>query len=146
MRGLQIAAVMILLNSQLVAGQELTVRGIVVDKTTGAPVVGAAVEVLTRMLTAMTDSTGHFALRTVSEGPAVLRVRQMGYEDALYSYHFEPDLLPLWIEIAPNPVLIQAIEVVADRFKSRRKRTPIAVQTFTAEQLLVGAGVDLYDL
>lgn len=146
MRTLLFAAIMIRFASQVAAVQDVTVRGVVVDRSTGVGVAGASIEVLPRKAAAITDTTGHFALPRLTEGPVELLVRRLGYEGALLSYDAELDMPLLRIEITPNPVMMQAIEVVADRFKSRRQSAARMLKTYTGEQLLTVPGIDIYDV
>lgn len=146
MRTLQFAAAVFLLTSQATAAQTVMVRGVVVDGSTGIGVAGASIEVLPRKAAAITDTTGHFALPKVAEGPLELLVRRLGYEAALLTYDVESDMPLLRIEITPNPVMMQAIEVVADRFKSRRQRAALTFKAYTGEELLTVPGIDLYDI
>ena len=57
-----------------------SIRGRVAD-TTGAPVADAVVWIEATALRAMTGSTGEYVISAVPAGPAILRVRRIGYVD-----------------------------------------------------------------
>src|SRR5688500_9870636 len=57
-----------------------TIRGRVAD-TTGTPVADAVVWVEATALRAMTNATGEYVISAVPAGPAIVRVRRVGYVD-----------------------------------------------------------------
>ena len=54
----------------------------------GAPVSGAAVEVVGTHDTATTDATGHFTIRAGQPGPYVVSVRRLGFEPSRFAATF----------------------------------------------------------
>jgi hypothetical protein len=64
--------------------QPRTLRGVVTD-TTGAPLVGAVIEIVTLRRTTLTDSAGRFALTGLASGAALVRVRRIGYAQGSFT-------------------------------------------------------------
>jgi hypothetical protein len=69
------------------AGMQAPPRAIVgvVTDTTGAPLVGAIVDVVTQQRIAITDSSGRFALRGLAVGPALVRIRRIGFAQGSFT-------------------------------------------------------------
>ncbi len=63
-----------------VAAQRATFVGVVLDSLTGAPLVGASVEVVEQGLATVADERGHFELPGISRGNFAILIRHAGYE------------------------------------------------------------------
>jgi hypothetical protein len=91
-----------------------TLRGRVVNESTGEPLPLAVVEVLGtgRALVAPTDSIGTYVLRGVPSGRRVLRARQLGFSPFEMEV-FVPTGGELMLEIAltPRPVALEPVNV-----------------------------------
>ncbi|MEO5740234.1 MAG: TonB-dependent receptor [Vicinamibacterales bacterium] len=79
--GLLVGAVPSALRAQQVG----IVVGTVVDKASGQPLSGGLVEVAGTQLATSSDARGHFIMRGVRVGQAVVRVRRLSYRPALQS-------------------------------------------------------------
>jgi hypothetical protein len=129
-------------------GQQVEVvalHGEVVDKSSGQGIVGASVEVIGQKIVSFTDANGRFVLPRVRVGGAAVRVRLLGYSDVVFSRNIAAGDSPMRIELVPNPVVMQALEVVADRFETRRKSAGFSVRPYTAEQIVESASFDIYE-
>jgi len=111
--------------------------GIVVDSATGKPLTGAVVDLGKREV--VTDSTGRFRFPDVAEGAITLSAWQLGYGDRDLPLTVGAGTEPVRIALAPDPVRLQAITVMADRFKSRRNSVPYSVQAYD-RKVLLGSG------
>ncbi len=105
------------LCAQALAGQ--TVRGTVMDSTTGLPVRGAFVELLdtawARRAGALADSTGSFRLAPPVGGSYLLRAEAIGYADGrVLTLTVGPGEQPvLALRLSPNPVPLAELKVPA---------------------------------
>ncbi len=79
-RFLFVSLILLLGCLQLFAQQSGTIRGKVLDQSTGDPLIGANVVVLGTSLGAATDINGDFSLTYVPSGKQTLRVSYIGYE------------------------------------------------------------------
>src|SRR5262245_11177085 len=104
-------------SGQAQRSSPLVLRGIVVDSVSGAVLPGAAVEVHGQRIIAFTDAQGRFALNKVAAGSLMLRTRLIGYSDNATAYQVDQNIDSLRIKLAPNPVVLAAIEVVTNRFE-----------------------------
>ncbi len=90
------------------AQQGVPVSGVVQDATTGEPIAGATVYVLERSSGAVSSLRGTFRL-VLSPGWYTLRVRSLGYEEALFSVRIPTDTLH--IRLRPLPIELGAVRV-----------------------------------
>ena len=58
-------------------------RGRVLDSLTRLPIAGATIEISETSLRQLTDSSGRFIIGALSPGPHVIRVRHLGYQEAI---------------------------------------------------------------
>jgi hypothetical protein len=132
------------LGAQEPLERERVLSGVVIDELTGEPVPGAAVLIEGHRGGTLTDSLGHFTLRGFAAGPQELNVRQFGYLEIIATV-VPPQLPDVLVEIplAPAPIrldgvtaVVEHIETMQQRMESRRRATPLAVNTFGQERLL----------
>ncbi len=90
--------------------------GRVIDASNGEPVPGAQVTVAGRVITAMTDWSGRYALDGVPAGLCTLIVRAIGYAQKSVTDIAVPDggTVPLNVTLAASAVQIEAVEVTAE--------------------------------
>lgn len=120
-----------------------TVVGVVVDSTTGKALAGAVVYLGNREI--VTDSAGRFTLERIPDGRMTLSASQLGYADRDLDVMVGEGSRLLTIALAPDPVKLQAITVMTDRFRSRRNAVPISVRAFDREDLLSSGEFNLQD-
>ncbi len=119
------------------------ITGVVVDSATGKPLAGAAVDLGKREV--VTDSAGRFRLPDVAEGAVRLSAWQLGYGDRDVDLTVGEGMAPVQIALAPDPVKLKAITVMADRFKSRRNSVPYSVQAYDRNALLTSGEFNMRD-
>lgn len=92
------------------------VRGRVTDRGSGAPVVGARVEGVGSGIETRAAPDGSFVLRGVLPGAREIRVSAFGYREEQRTVEVENGRsVSLRFELAPDPVPLQGIAVVAER-------------------------------
>ncbi|MCB0529434.1 MAG: carboxypeptidase-like regulatory domain-containing protein, partial [Saprospiraceae bacterium] len=117
-----------------------TVKGIVLDKAVKTPLIGATVTLLDSdpPVGAVSDAEGRFRLPEVSVGRRTLRVRYLGYKEAVISNVIvnsgkETDLV---IELEED--LLAAREVVvlakAEKQKPLNELSTVSARTFSVEE------------
>jgi hypothetical protein len=111
-------------------------RGHVVDLQTLDPVGGAFVSLRSMDRGVLTDSTGYFALPVANSEQYVLHVRQLGYRDRVLTVDEDAARKPLVLQLDPDPVAIEGLTVLAERFRDRRRGPFGAVDVLGREELL----------
>ncbi len=90
------------------------VEGRVVDRVTGAPVVGARVRTDTEGLEAITGAGGAFSLRGLLPGERRIEVQAAGYRDTSIRVDARNgSATTVRLEIDPDPVAVRGLEVTA---------------------------------
>ena len=70
-------------------------------------------------------------------------VEQLGYTSLRVPVFAETFRLPVVISIAPDPVMLEGLEILVDRIRSRRRSSPYSVRTIDAESLTRWGGADM---
>lgn len=115
--------------------ERIQIRGAVFDQSTFGPVSGVLVEVPGLKAATATDSLGNFLL-DLPIGPGYrLSVGRLGYESTGVVVLASEFHLPVMISIAADPVMLEGLTIVVDRFKSRRRSSMAIVRTIDSERL-----------
>lgn len=107
-----------------------TVNGIVVDALTGRPLPGVLISVQAFDWAVVSEEDGHFVLPRVPVGQTSLEFTQLGYWDLLLTPTVAPGMTALRVELQPQPVVLEGIKVMVDRFERRRNATAMAVRAY----------------
>lgn len=121
----------------------IQLRGGVFDETTSAPVRGVWVEVRGAEAATATDSLGNFLLDLPWAEAYHLSVKLLGYSSigvVVFASDFD---LPVFISVAPDPVILEGLRVVVDRFRSRRLSSPYSVRAIDSDRLGQWGGTDI---
>lgn len=104
--------------------------GQVVDAATEAPldVVRVASEVSAR--SALTTSDGRFFLCEVAAGTIAITAERLGYETLTVDVVAGIAGDPIRLRLQPSPILLEGLEIVMDRFKSRHRAVATVVRTY----------------
>lgn len=105
------------------------VRGTVIDLQSQAPVPNAMVQFTGSDQTTMTDTLGHFTLQSPPAWEHRLAVLVLGYQPTELVMAEEDMERPIIIAIRPDPILLEGLQVLVDRFNSRRRSYAGSVQT-----------------
>lgn len=115
--------------------EELEIFGQVVDATSGERLVGAWVGITGTDWGSITNTEGRFRLPDMQPGPLSLTVEQLGYETREWRGEVTPENELLMVELEPRPVILEGLEVVTDRFRSRRMAAATRVMAYDASDL-----------
>jgi hypothetical protein len=119
--------------------------GRVVDGANGTPLLGAFVSQHNSDRGTLTDEEGSFILPGVFPGVRSIAVEQLGYTTLVLTLVVGEDNDPLEVSMSPNPVLLEGIKVVMDRFESRRRATAVSSRVFDREDLVNAPAFDAVD-
>ena len=108
--------------------------GRVVDESDGTPLVAALVTLNGAEWGVLTDERGNFPIELADSGTVRFEVSLIGYADLVWEGEIEPGV-NVTIELKPQPILLEGLEIVVDRFRSRRKATATTVRAFEREDL-----------
>ncbi len=122
--------------------RNVTLYGRVIDAATGIPVPSAAVFIDDARWGVVTDSVGAFAIPKVFPGRHTVAVEQLGYHKLERSVEVN-GVDAVELQIAPDPILLEGIQVVGDRLERRRMAVATRVQAFDRETLRRTASSDV---
>ncbi len=111
------------------------IRGVVTDKATGEPMVGANVVVKGTTIGAATDANGRFVIRNVPNAKFTLRVTFIGYKPFEKTFSPGEDLSNLRVELTEDVFETEAIVVTGIANTRSKSRSEVAVARVSASAL-----------
>ena len=130
--------------AQQVAGP-FELVGPVVDADNGEVLAGAWVSLVGSEWGSVTDARGRFRIPDMDSGPLALSLEQLGYETLMWEgVVAEADGL-LQLELSPQPLLLDGLHVVTDRFRSRRNGVATSVFAYDLNDLATTAQLTALD-
>jgi len=101
----------------LLHAQKATIQGLVKDKQTGEPLIGATVVLVGTYKGAYADAEGRFTLKDLNPGTYTLRVTYVGYNEVLLTgLTVKADqTLNLIIPMSPVGTTIQTVEIIGEK-------------------------------
>jgi len=101
----------LLLATQLLSA---SIQGTVTDAESGAAIAGAAVIFPDAERSAVTDSSGRYALEEIPAGPQHVEVRRVGYAArAFHALAPREGTLVIDVALSPSPIVLQPVDVSA---------------------------------
>ncbi|MBL7826037.1 MAG: TonB-dependent receptor [Saprospiraceae bacterium] len=95
-----------------------TVSGIVIDKLSKEPLIGASIGIEGGLDGASTDSIGHFRFTTDETGPQILQVSYLGYQTAKVQLDLTQNQANLRISLEETPTDIGEVVISAGAFEA----------------------------
>ena len=109
--------------------------GMVIDANTEAPLSGAFVSVAASDWGSLTTGDGRFLLCEIGGGTHILTADRLGYGDFTVPAEANESGDAVVIRMEPDPILLEGLEVVTDRFERRRRAVATSVRTYDEEAL-----------
>lgn len=128
------------------ADTTVTVQGRVLDYVTGEPVRFVQVTPSQGGAGTLTDEAGRFRLEVPWPETLGLELNQLGYQPSFFPLEGLERLGGLEIRLPPNPVLLEGLEAVVDRFEVRRQREQRKVYVWEPERIMRSGGGNLWEL
>lgn len=114
------------------------IKGVVIDKTTKEPLVGATVQVVSTSWAAITDVDGLFKLKTQKEGTYNIEVRYLGYQPSYReSVKIRGAELFLEFELVPDDHFLDEVTVVGTQLRN----SDVGIIAAQKNSLVVQSGV-----
>ena len=108
--------------------------GTVVDASTGQTLRGAWVGLPGTRWGSLTNNEGRFRIPDVDTGRLTLKIEQLGYETLEWDGDVERDEM-LRIELNAQPIVLEGLQVVTNRFRSRRNAVSTSVFAYDSGDL-----------
>ena len=115
--------------------EPFTVFGRVVSAETGEALPGAWVGITGTEWGSITNDAGRFRIPDLDAGRLALTVELLGYETLAWVGNVAGPEEALEIQLAPRAVLLEGLEVMVDRFRSRRNSVATSVFAYEPAEL-----------
>ncbi|HUZ57286.1 MAG TPA: TonB-dependent receptor [Hanamia sp.] len=132
------------LFSIIAVAQGTTIKGNVIDKSTGESIPALSVIVKGTGEGTYTDEKGHFSLDTKSSLPLTLIVSSIGYQEQEITVNDASKIVSVSME--PASTLGQAIVVAATRTPSSILTSPVTIERISAADIRNTPAVSYYDM
>jgi hypothetical protein len=119
-----------------------TLEGQVVDAKTGAPLVGAFVQVEGDEWGVLSEADGSFSLPDVASGTIPIVVEQLGYKPLRQTLEVGKARDAVTLGVEPDSALLEGINLAVDRLERRRHSAPTSSWAFTRKDLLTQSALD----
>lgn len=114
---------------------QFTLMGQLVDATSGEKLSGGFVGLTGTEWGSITNEEGRFRIPETVAGDLALTVELLGYEKLEWFGEVADGDELLVIELAPEPVVLEGLRVVTDRFRSRRNAAAVSAFAYDSEKL-----------
>ena len=105
------------------------------DSETGAPLSRAHVTVHASEWGSLTTDSGRFLLCGFGSGIHRVTIERLGYVTLHSWLESDPAGESVTLRMQPDPVLLEGLEIVSDRFERRRRAVATPVRAYDEEQL-----------
>ena len=138
----------LLLASGMAVVAATSVGGTITDKSSGEPLIGATVMLEGTRLGARTNKSGFYSIQNVPVGEYTVIARYMGYIQSSQKLSVKANNknLRVNIELTPDAIMTEGVQVVADREVERREISISKVNIPVAQikDIRVGGESDLF--
>jgi len=114
---------------------EFDLHGRVTDAENGQVLVGAWVSFPGSDWGSITDDHGRFRIPDLTPGPLALTVEQLGYETLSWEGEVSANTGALELALRPDPVLLDGLNIMVDRFRTRRMGVATSVLAYDQADL-----------
>lgn len=114
---------------------EPRIFGVVIDDATEQPLANTLVSIEASEWASLTTEGGRFLLCGIGEGTHLVTAEQLGYTTfKAYAEASRTGDVNV-VRMRPDPILLEGLEVVTDRFERRRKAVATTVRAFDQEDI-----------
>ena len=97
--------------------QATVIKGVVTDKTTKEPLIGATVQLVSTSQATLTNIDGEFELKTPQKGTYTIEVRYLGYLPEVQEIELANRSLALEIKLSPDNQLLEEVTVTGRQLR-----------------------------
>ena len=97
--------------------QAAVIKGVVTDKTTKEPLIGATVQLVSTSQATLTNIDGEFELKTPQKGTYTIEVRYLGYLPEVQEVEIANRSLALEIKLSPDNQLLEEVTVTGRQLR-----------------------------
>ena len=133
--GVVLAVAALALLARAGEAQEFELVGTIVDANTGQALQNAWVGLTGTDWGSITNEQGRFRIEDVVAGRLSLKIEQLGYETLEWDGYVSSGDPLLLLELNAQPIVLEGLRVVTDRFRSRRNAVATSVYTYQAAEL-----------
>ena len=109
--------------------------GFVIDAGTESPLASVLVWVESSPQASLTTDNGRFLLCDVRSGSHLVQAARLGYDTLAVQVEVDPSVEPVRLRMEPDPIVLEGLEIVTDRFERRRRAVAVPVRAFDQEEL-----------
>jgi outer membrane receptor protein involved in Fe transport len=126
--------------------QAQTITGVLLDKQTGEPLIGATVVVKGTTNGAQTDIDGKFELKITEQPPLVLVFSYVGYEAQEIQINTPQDLKRSFnLRLGTSETVLNAVEIVDSRITEKQQQSPLTVESMGLQAIKQTASATFYE-
>jgi len=114
---------------------EARIVGVIVDADTETPLAHAYASVEASKWGSLTSDNGRFLLCGIGAGVHAVTIERLGYVTLETRIEANSSGEPVALQMHPDPVLLEGLEIVSDRFERRRRAVATAVRAFDQEAI-----------
>ncbi len=111
------------------------IAGVVIDASTEAPLEAVFVSVEATEWGSLTTGDGRFLLCLIDSGVQVVTAERLGYGTVTLNVEADASGNPVELRMRPDPILLEGLEIVTDRFDRRRRASARTVRAYDQEDL-----------
>lgn len=134
---------LVLLSFGVEVGAQVKLSGIVVDKLTKDPLIGANVVVANTTIGTVTDWDGSFSFQVEDQFPLDIEASYLGYELQLTTIASAQENMRF--ELAEASVIVEGVEVKGQRISDKQKAAPLTVESLDIIGIKQTASSNFYD-
>lgn len=136
--------VALVLSSSLLSAQEIS--GILFDKRTGEPLIGASVFVKGTTNGVQTDIDGKFSFKPGTEPPYILVFSYIGYQSMEQPVNSKAEASrTITIRLSETVNELKSVEVVDTRITEKQKENPLTIESMGLQQIKQTASATFYE-
>ena len=111
------------------------VVGYVVDAGTELPLASVLVSVNPPDRASLTTDNGRFLLCEIGSRARVLTAARLGYDTLMIRVQPKPGGEPIRLRLEPDPIILEGLEIVTNRFERRRRAVATSVRSYDREMI-----------
>lgn len=122
---------------------QTTIRGKVIDKEDGQPLIGANIRILDSDEGTVTDWDGSFVLKSEIPPPLHLIITYVGYET--YEVLYEEGALPVSVAMHSQSINLGSVLIQGERLSEKQKSAPLTIESLDINTIKETASNNFYD-